>query len=98
MTLRQALNSVAGLAFLGGLAYCSYGYLTAESRVKALCAAIPIGSTPEALARFVSSHGLSAHSGQNPIFLDETRTFGRYGCKVQTTNGVVTQAEYYFLD
>jgi hypothetical protein len=98
VTLRQAINSAAGLAFLGGLAYCSYGYFTAESRVKAVCAAIPAGATLKSLTQFASSHGLSAPSGRDPDFLVETRTFGRYGCKEHMKNGVVTQVEYNFAD
>ncbi len=97
--LRQAINTVAGLAFLGGLAYCSYGYFTAESRVKATCAAIPVGLTLQSLTQFASSHGLSAPSGRvDSEFLVETRTFGRYGCRVHMKNGVVALAEYNFED
>ena len=98
MTLRQAINSAVGLAFLCGIAYCSYGYFTAESRVKAACAAIPAGATLESLKQFASSHGLSAPSGRDPDFLVETRTFGRYGCKIHLKNGAVTHAEYNFED
>ena len=98
MTLRQALNSAAGLALLAGVAYCSYGYFTAESRVKALCASIPKGSTADSLAKFASLHGLSDPSGHNPDFLVERRTFGRYGCKLHWENGVLTQSEYNFAD
>ena len=98
VTPRQAINSAAGLAFLCGLAYCTHGYLTAESRIKAVCAAIPAGATQEFLTQFASSHGLSAPSGRDPDFLVETRTFGRYGCEVHLENGVVTRAEYSLED
>jgi hypothetical protein len=97
--LRQAINSAAGLALLGGLAYCSYSYLTAESRVKRICAAIPSGSTLQSLTEFASSHGLNAPSGRSDIvIMAETRTFGRYGCKAHMKNGMVTLVEYDHAD
>ncbi len=97
--LRQAINSAAGLAFLGGLAYCSYSYLTAESRVKGICAAIPPGSTLQSLTEFASSHGLNAPSGRSDVvIMAEARTFGRYGCKAHLKNGVVTLVEYDHAD
>jgi hypothetical protein len=97
--LRQAINSAAGLALLGGLAYCSYTYLTAESRVRGICAAIPSGSTLQFLTEFASSHGLSAPSaGSDVVIMAETRTFGRYACKAHMKDGVVTLVEYERAD
>ena len=107
VTLRQAINSAAGLAFLCGLSYCSYGYFTAEVRVKAACAAIPPGTTLGSLMQFASLHGLSApggrvdpnlRGGEHTFFLVEERTFGRYGCAVHMKHDVVTRSEYTFED
>ncbi len=73
-TPRQAANTVIGILILGSLAYCGYGYATAEQRVRALCAEI--------------SPGMSI----------ESRTFGRYGCRVDTENGVVKRSAFSFAD
>jgi hypothetical protein len=40
---RQAANTFFGILILGSLAYCGYGYATAERRVRALCAEISPG-------------------------------------------------------
>ena len=101
MTLRQKINAVVGLALLGCLAYCSYGYLTAESRVRAACAAIPVGATLTQLIQVARAHGLTTPNGSygNAVqTLTDTRSFGRYGCRVHMKNGAVALVEYDFAD
>jgi hypothetical protein len=97
MKLRGTLNAVAGLMILASLTYCSYGYLTAEGRVKAKCASIPAGSDLSALREFANAHGLTAPSGHSEVeILVETRTFGRYGCRVYVKDGVVQSVQYEY--
>ena len=98
VTLRQTINSAVGLALFGGVAYCSYGYLTAGSRVRATCASIPLGASPRQLLQFAAAHGLNVPPGdyKNAVHtLAESRTLGRYGCRVRMENGVVAQVDYY---
>ena len=98
VSLRRTINATVGLALLGGLTYCSYGYLTAGSRVRATCASIPLGASPHQLLQFGALHGLNVPPGdyKNAVHtLGETRTLGRYGCRVHMVNGVVAQVDYY---
>lgn len=96
---RQAVNTVIGILILGNLTYCGYGYATAERRVRALCAEISPGMSIESLRSFAGSHGLKSapqQSGQN--YLVEARTFGRYGCRVETEHGEVKRSTFSFED
>ena len=101
LSLRQTINAAVGLALLGCLAYCSYGYLPAESRVRAACAAIPVGATVMQLIQVARAHGLSIPSGNygNAVQrLTDSRSFGRYGCRVHMKNGAVVLVQYDFAD
>jgi hypothetical protein len=96
---RQAANTFLGILILGSLAYCGYGYATAERRVRALCAEISPGMSIEWLRSFADLHGLKnppQQSGQS--YLVESRTFGRYGCRVDTENGEVKYSTFSFAD
>jgi hypothetical protein len=93
----QAINVIVGLALLSGLAYCSYSYLTAASRVRATCAAIPLGANPTQLLQFASAHGLTRPAGDytNAVHtFTEIRSFGRFGCRVSIRNSVVASVDY----
>jgi len=71
----------------------------AEQRVRALCAEISPGMSIDSLRSFAASHGMkypSQRSGVN--YLVESRTFGRYGCRVDTENGVVKRSAFSFAD
>lgn len=97
--VRKVLNSVAGLAFLAWIFYFGYSFVTAEARVRALCDDVLRGSSLAQLSEFAQMHGLSRpRASDGMTFLVETRTFGRYGCRVTMTNGHVQKAEYNFLD
>jgi hypothetical protein len=99
-TPRQAANTAVGILILGSLAYCGYGYATAEQRISALCAEISPGMSIDSLRSFAASHGMNYpiphDSGVN--YLVESRTFGRYGCRVDTENGVVKRSAFSTAD
>lgn len=98
-SMKRTISLLFGLVLAGGLTYCTYGYVTAESRLNALCAEISPGMSFRELEAFSARHGL--RSPRNPSgvnYLVETRTFGRYGCRVLLEGGVVKKSEYTFAD
>jgi hypothetical protein len=99
-TPRQAANTAVGILILGSLAYCGYGYATAEQRIGALCAEISPGTNIDSLRSFATSHGMKYpspnDSGVNHLV--ESRTFGRFGCRVDTENGVVKRSAFFTAD
>ena len=95
---RRFITSIASLLLLGGLGYYVHGYITAESRLKALCGDIPPGMSADALRDFASEHGLLSPHGDGVNYLVEARTFGRYGCRVMVENQIVTESRYNFAD
>lgn len=95
---RRVLNVLA-LIGLVGVGYCTYAFGTASSRVKELCARIEPGMTLSQLDAFARTNGLGPTPRNSPIvYLVETRTFGRWGCKVTLETGVVRSSEYHFAD
>lgn len=101
MTLapRQIANAAAGALILGLVTYCGYGYATAQTRVRALCAEIKPGLPIASVRSFASSHGLRKPSQPSGInYLVETRTFGRSGCRVTFEDGIVKTSVYSFAD
>ena len=96
---RKTINTLFGIAILSGISYCTNNFVTAESRVRALCDEIQPGITVAELSEFASEHGLSPHIKDSGIsFTVETKTYGRYGCKLTTESGIVKSAEYNFSD
>lgn len=96
---RKAINLIAGLAILFGLSYCTYSFGSAESRMRTVCSDINPGMSASDLRRFASDHGLTAPGGDSGTqFLAESRTFGRWSCRVVLANGIVQSAEYGFAD
>lgn len=90
---------IAGILFIGGLVYFSYLFGTAESRVRHICGEVAPGMSFSTLRTFAAANGLSRpyqESGVN--FLIETKTFGRWGCKVVLETGAVKNAEFNFAD
>jgi hypothetical protein len=82
---------------LVALAYYFYGYASAERRLRATCALIQPGASLPELAVFARDHGLSEpHALYNPTYLMETRTFGRYGCRVEIEGDHVRTSTYVF--
>jgi len=99
MNSRRTMNSLAGLGILAILGYYIYGFVSAESRLRRICATIPTGATRHFLADFAGKHGLKAPIGNAQVeYLVESRTFGRYGCKVILKGDVVQRAEYNYAD
>lgn len=95
---RRILNTMGGLLLLSGLGYYVYGFASAESRLVARCAEIKPGTSIEALRKFALSHGLRAPRGEGINDLVETKTFGRYGCRVTVENQVVKESRYDYAD
>lgn len=95
----KSISFIAGILFVGGLACFSYLFGTAESRVRHICGQVTPGMSFSALRSFAETNGLSRpyqESGMN--FLVETKTFGRWGCKVVLENGAVKNVEFNFSD
>ena len=86
------------------LAAAQYSRLTPEWEMKMEYVLLPDGSLrfdrADALTGFAQAHGmhpLPHESGVN--YMVETRTFGRWGCRVELKDGVVTApAVYSFSD
>ncbi|QGX03641.1 hypothetical protein [Beggiatoa leptomitoformis] len=97
---RKAINTIFGIAILGGISYYTYNFASAESRIRAVCAEIQQGMTTKELQAFALTHGLSSfklkESGIN--YVVETKTYGRFGCKVITESGFIKESEYNFAD
>ena len=98
--LRRILNSVFGLLLLSGISYCTYNFASAESRVKDLCSQIKPGMSVSELKAFGSEHGLGPQPRNESgiSFMVESKTYGRYGCKILLEAGNVKTAEYNFAD
>lgn len=96
---RRAVSLIASLFVLGGLAYCSYSFGSAEERMRQTCSEITPGLSASALRAFARKHGLNPpHQDSGVTFLAESRTFGRWSCRVTLDKGVVQRAEYNFAD
>ena len=96
---RKLINHMAGIFFLAGIFYIGYGFATAENRVRKLCSEISAGIQFSEVAEFAATHGLSIPKNmEGPTFIVETRTFGRYGCRVVMASGYVQSVSYDSLD
>ncbi len=83
-------------AILWAGAYYTYGYLTAATRLGALCTAVKPGMTAAELHEFARHNGLIGRPGERGVvYLIEQRTFGRYGCRLVIENGVVRTSTYH---
>ncbi len=100
MSVFRRILHVVGFFIAAGIVYIFYGFVTAEGRIKEVCSQIKPGTPVSELRAFVDKHGLGPHllreSGAN--FLVESKTFGRYGCKVELIDGIVKNVEYNFAD
>jgi hypothetical protein len=97
MTLPKIVGTAIGSAALAAVGYVVYGYATAETRVRTECAEIQVGSDLLSLRAFARSHGLSEPRGDaDVVYLVESRTFGRYGCKITLKAGAVQTVQYDF--
>lgn len=98
LVLRAALVS-AGLVLAGGISYCTYNFASAEGRVRELCSEIQPGMPGLQLREFARAHRLGPPPGESGVsYIVESKSFGRYGCKVLLEDGFVKTAEYSFAD
>jgi hypothetical protein len=96
---RQMLNLSGALiiAIFGG--YWFYIFRGAETRVKQFCAEIIPAMPVSDLEKFSVEHGLKLLRKESETsYLVESKSFGRWGCKVTIENGVVKNSEYIFND
>jgi hypothetical protein len=96
---RRIINILGGLMIVSIIAYLLYAFGGAEARMKKLCLEITPGMTFSELKALSQNRGVTAPqrlSGVN--YLVETKSFGRWGCKVDLESGVVTHSEYLFSD
>ena len=95
--LRRVAAIAVGALILGGAMYYVQGFVTAETRIRAACAAISPGSTVDAARRVAASYGLAPPLTRTGInYVVDPRTFGRYGCRVEIGDGVVQSSTYNF--
>ncbi len=92
------LSAVVGLLILGGVAYCTSLYATAESRVSGVCAKLTAGMDFDAVARIAAANGMNTPQRALTSYVVESATFGRYGCKLQFEDGVLRSSTYEFQD
>ena len=93
--MRAAMNVVAGLVLLGIGAYYVTNFATANSRVKRECTKINAGMSVADLNAYAASMGLGPPARANGTsFVVESKTFGRYGCRVEAADGVVKSAKF----
>ena len=93
---RVALTST-GIIILMGMGSCTYMFLSAPARLKGVCASIPNGTTFAELSNIAHDHGLNApRAGASTTHIVETRTFGRFGCRVELEGGRVKSVAYVF--
>lgn len=97
-SVRATVNSILGLAILGGLAYWFYGYYSAESRLTETCRAIHPGMNLVELESVALDRGIGPvpQKRDGIAYMAEMKTFGRYGCRLVISNGRVVRADYDF--
>jgi hypothetical protein len=97
--IKNILNIIIVALLFGGISYCAYNFASAEKRIKELCSNIPLGMSFTQLSDFANQHGLSRpHSDNGTTFITESKTFGRYACEIQLSNGIVQHVKYNFAD
>jgi len=95
----KGLLLVFGVPLLFGMAYFSYALATGEQRVREVCEQIKPGVTLVQLKEFAEYHGLTAPSKDSGVtYLGESRTYGRFTCKLVLDAGIVQSSEYSRAD
>ncbi|MCX7066434.1 MAG: hypothetical protein NTW85_01870 [Methylococcales bacterium] len=96
--MNTIVKIIFGLLIMSG-SYYSYNFATAETRVRELCGQIKSGMTISELRTFGIEHELLRPRNESGInYMVESKTYGRYGCKVLLEAGIVKNAEYTFAD
>jgi hypothetical protein len=89
------LNLVGGLVLLGILLYFLSNFAAADHRVRDLCSKITVGMTIGDLNKYVERVGLAPPASfSGTSFVVEKKTFGRYGCRIEASDGVVRSSKY----
>ncbi len=98
-SITAILNKLVIVALLSGVSYCTYNFASAKKRVKALCDQITPGMSVAQLSEFSRKHGLTLPRSDSGItYITESKTFGRFACEIQLSNGIVVDAQYNFAD
>ncbi len=96
---RRVLNILGGLLIVSIFAYYLYAFVGAEARMKKMCIEITPGMQFSELKALSLKWGVTAPQNDSGInYLVETKSFGRWGCKVVLEGGVVKSSEYNFAD
>ncbi len=91
-------STIAGLFILGGVAYCTSLYVTAERRVSRVCAKLTPGMDFDAVDKIATANGMSAPQRASTSYVVESATFGRYGCRLQFKDGSLQSSTYDFQE
>ncbi|NRB42183.1 MAG: hypothetical protein HRU20_27555 [Pseudomonadales bacterium] len=97
--ISQIINLIISIVILIAMGTCSYHFISAEKRVRALCDDIQVGTEHSDLFTFSKAHGLNKpHAKDGIIYLAETKTFGRHACELTLKDGIVEYVRYHFAD
>jgi len=95
----KGLGLVFGVPLLFGIAYYSYAMATGEKRMKEVCGQIKPGVTVAQLKEFAEVYGITPPYQETGVtFMDESRTYGRFACKVVLEAGAVKSSEFASAD
>ena len=97
--MAKGLGLVFGVPLLFGVAYFSYAMATGEQRMMEVCGQIKPGVSLAQLKGYAEIHNLTAPSKDSgDAFLEESRTYGKFTCKVILDAGIVKSSEYKHAD
>ena len=95
----KGLLFVFGVPVLFGISYFYYALSTGEKRMTQVCAQIQPGMNLAQVKGLAEEHGLKAPSRDSGVtYLPETKTYGRFACKVVLDAGIVKSSEYNYAD
>jgi hypothetical protein len=95
----KGLLFVFGVPALFGISYFYYAMSTGEKRMKEVCGQIKPGMSLAQVKAHAEEHGLKAPGRDSGItYLAETKTYGRFACKVVLEAGIVKSSEYNYAD
>jgi len=97
---RISISKIIAFAILLFYSKFFYNFATAETRIKGYCKEIKIGSSIQEVSNFAKTHDLSPlPKDKNGIsFIVEAKTFGRWGCELEFSDGILIKVEYNFMD
>lgn len=88
--MRKMVNVLGGVLLLGVAGYYVFSFATADGRVRKFCGEMHAGMSVEELNRYAERVGLGPPARATGVsFLVENKTFGRYGCRVESADGAV---------